>query len=614
MRAALLHIAFCLPWCVTAQTGPAGVGSSTNNVLWLDANYGITQSGGLVSQWNDRSGNSNHALLPGSIPTAKPTFVSSSVNGYPSLDFDGTDDQLWVSDANSLDLIQWHFFIVVTADVQKDYNAWMVKGDDAQENFEMLSYSDGNIHTPIYWTDNTRTFPSSASGQVTTTSFDIIEYSFSSAVGRDVYKNAGNIVTDNENKTPKVNNLPIYIANERSTTGRCVNGDIAEVVAYNAPLNSAQRIIVNNYLAAKYNRTLTSNDIYVQDNAGNGNFDHEVAGIGRVNSSNIQNDSRGTSILQINNPGGLGDDEFLLWGHNNAGMGTWGVGDLPTGVQGRWARVWRANEVNSSGSSGGGIDVGTIDVTFDLTGLTVGNASHLRLLVDANNNGLFADDTPISGASAIGSGKYRFTGVTAINNNLRFTLGTANIAQTPLPIELLSFEGRALSATSALLEWSTASEHDNDFFTVERSVNTEEWSVVGTVDGAGNSTSNKQYSMVDRDAPAGLIYYRLRQADLDGTSTLSDAVAVQLDGDDHAQPVVYPNPSDGPIVIVLPQGVEDAIGFTLIDGAGRVTPLAAHAVSPGSYRLDPGGLAAGTYVLRVQRAGGQEAYSVRIVR
>ena len=167
MRAALLHIAFCLPWCVTAQTGPAGVGSSTNNVLWLDANYGITQSGGLVSQWNDRSGNSNHALLPGSIPTAKPTFVSSSVNGYPSLDFDGTDDQLWVSDANSLDLIQWHFFIVVTADVQKDYNAWMVKGDDAQENFEMLSYSDGNIHTPIYWTDNTQLSQAMAGGEVT---------------------------------------------------------------------------------------------------------------------------------------------------------------------------------------------------------------------------------------------------------------------------------------------------------------------------------------------------------------------------------------------------------------------------------------------------------------
>ncbi|MBK6777202.1 MAG: hypothetical protein IPG74_15665 [Flavobacteriales bacterium] len=81
-----------------AQTGPGGVGTSTSNVLWLEGNYGVTHASGVVSAWADRSGNSNNALLPTTIPTAQPTLVTASVNGYPSLDFDGTDDQLWVTD------------------------------------------------------------------------------------------------------------------------------------------------------------------------------------------------------------------------------------------------------------------------------------------------------------------------------------------------------------------------------------------------------------------------------------------------------------------------------------------------------------------------------------
>jgi hypothetical protein len=208
---------FLVTFSVGAQTGPGGVGSSATNVLWLRADAGVTHSSGAVSQWNDQSGNANHAALPGTIPTATPAYVTASVNGYPSLDFDGIDDQLWVNDHGSIDLTAWHFFIVVTADLLKDHNAWMAKGNDSEENYEMLSYVDGNIHTPTHYTDGTRTHPSSTGGQVTTTSFDVFEYSYNTSVGRDVYKNAGSIITDNESKTPQRNNHPLFIGNERST-------------------------------------------------------------------------------------------------------------------------------------------------------------------------------------------------------------------------------------------------------------------------------------------------------------------------------------------------------------------------------------------------------------
>ncbi|MBK9074264.1 MAG: hypothetical protein IPL77_04650 [Flavobacteriales bacterium] len=614
MRASILVPILCSALNCVAQTGPGGVGTSANNVLWLRADAGVTQSSGAVSQWNDQSGNNNHALLPGTIPTATPTFVVGSVNNYPSLDFDGTDDQLWVTDHATIDLTQWHFFIVVTADVQKNHNAWMVKGDDSDENYEMLSYSDGNIHTPTKYSDNTRTFPSSVGGQVVTGTFDIFEYSYSAAVGRDVYKNAGNIITDNENKTPKVNNLPLYIANERSTTGRNVDGDIAEVVAFNAPLNSAQRLIVNNYLAAKYARTLSSGDIFVQDNVGNGNYDHDVAGIGRVNSSNMQTDSRGSGIVQISKAGysGLSDDEFLIWGHDNGGLGTFGVGDLPTGVQGRWARVWRVNEVDASGSS---VNVGSVDMTFDLAGLGSVTASDLRLLVDTDGDGLFADETPISGATFVSGTLYRFSNASALQNGRRFTLGTANLGSTPLPIELLSFEATAIDASSVHLRWATASEHSNDHFTVERSEDASNWQQVAEVDAIGNSNSLTEYWTNDDGLEPQVYYYRLRQTDIDGTSTLSDVVAINLERYGYEDMLLFPNPSTGSFQVRFAVPPSQEPKFTLLDALGRAVPLDDQATpGTGVYTMQAGNTAGGVYQLHIQVGDALTVRRARITR
>ncbi len=602
---------FLVSFSVGAQTGPGGVGSSATNVLWLRADAGVTHSSGAVSQWSDQSGNANHAVLPGTIPTATPAYVTGSVNGYPSLDFDGSDDQLWVADHSSIDLTAWHFFIVVTADLLKDYNAWMVKGNDSQENYEMLSYLDGNVHTPTYYTDATRTFPSSAGGQVTTTAFDVIEYSYNTSVGRDVYKNAGSIHTDNESKTPQTNNHPLFIGNERSTTGRVVNGDMAEVIAFNARLNATQRLLVNNYLAAKYGRSLATGDIYNEDDAGNGDHDHDVAGIGRTSSGDLQTAGRGSGIVLISKAGygGLQDNEFLLWGHEGGALGTWGVTDLPTGVQGRWQRVWRVSEVNASG---GAVNVGNVDMSFDLNGLGPVTTSELRLLVDTDNDGLFADETPISGAIDDGGGMYRFAGVSALQNNRRFTLGTTNILSTPLPVELLHFTAEAIGPSRVRLTWATASEQDNAGFTVERSEDLEQWTAVAQMAGAGDAQTTLTYEAHDDEAPPTQLYYRLRQTDMDGSSTLSAVVPVDLRGQQDI--VLMPNPANGPVDLVLGPGSAPVLGLDLVDGSGRVLQLPVTPNGADRWRFDATALAPGAYVLRVHQAGDGPTRQLRLLR
>lgn len=540
LRNITLGLLFLVCFGFYAQTGPGGVGSSANNVLWLDANRGVTTTGTAVTAWADQSGNAFNAAPP--TTTARPAFVSNSANGYPTLDFDGTDDQLWVNDNAALDLTQWHFFIVPLIDTQKDYNAFVVKGNDVNENYEMLGFADASMHMPIFYTDASRTFPNSTTSQLTATA-NIFEYTYSSAVGRDVYRNNNNIYTDNENKTPATNNFSLYIGNERNTTGRFLNGDLAEVIMYNARLNSAQRIIVNNYLAAKYNCTLTANDIYVQDNAANGNFDHDVAGIGRVDASNIQNDSRGSGIVRIINPTGLDNNEYYIWGHNNGVLGAYTTTDYPSGqgLQGRLVRIWRGTEQGA---------ITSFDVRFDLTGLGSVTASHLRLLVDTDNDGTFVDETAagggvISGASSLGANIYAFTGVTAMNNNLRFTLGTTSISATPLPIELADFNA-IYSDNKVLINWSTVSEQNNDYFTIEKSKDGINYTSVSMIKGTSNSTSRLDYTETDFSPFHGLSYYRLKQTDHDGKISYSQVAAVnfKLSKGTFA---VSPNPTDGPI-------------------------------------------------------------------
>lgn len=565
MRHQLTISLFMAAMCGSAQTGPGGVGTSSNNVLWLDANSGISHLLGAVNTWGDRSGNGNHAYLPVTVPLGTPNLVTGAVNGNRAIDFDGFDDQLWVPHHSSLNLTQWHFFMVVTADVQKDYNAWIVKGDDSDENFELLSYGNGNIHAPIKWTDGTRTHPSTAAGQVTTTAFDIIEYSYRSSTGRDIYKNGANVQTDDESKTPQTNSRPLYIGNERGTSGRELNGKMAEVIAYNAPLNTTQRLVVNNYLSAKYDRTLSAGDIYTQDNAGQGNYDYDVAGIGRASSTDLVTDAKGSGLVRINNARNLGNNEYMLWGHDGGANSANIITGLPTGVQARWQRVWRVNEVNASGTA---VDVGGVDIIWDLSSFSPVVDSDLRLLVDANNN--FADDAVISGATALGGGQFQFTNVTAITNNTRFTIATANFQQTPLPVEFISFRATPVGANSVKLDWATASERDNRSFTVQRSHNTQEWHDIVTVDAVGNSQQETRYTATDHPVPLGISYYRIMQTDLDGSTSYTSIAAVEVKPGRVEGLLIAPNPAHDQFTISVPAEITGRQDMKVIDKGGRV--------------------------------------------
>lgn len=92
---------------------------------------------------------------------------------------------------------------------------------------------------------------------------------------------------------------------------------------------------------------------------------------------------------------------------------------------------------------------------------------------------------------------------------------TVNCASVILPIELLSFTGEKYSGYN-LLKWKTASENNNDYFTIDRSTDGINWFEVTTVPGAGNSNFEMDYEARDYTADPLINYYRLTQTDFNG--------------------------------------------------------------------------------------------------
>ncbi len=133
-------------------------------------------------------------------------------------------------------------------------------------------------------------------------------------------------------------------------------------------------------------------------------------------------------------------------------------------------------------------------------------------------------------------------------------LTTAGIcAASPLPIELLSFTGKNQGSTNEL-RWITATEINNDYFTIERSLDGVIFEPVGpNIDGAGNSTHLINYSLVDED-PYQRTYYRLKQTDFDYRFTYSNIIMLVKGNDNSFAFEVYPNPNKGSEINVLIAG------------------------------------------------------------
>lgn len=206
-------------------------------------------------------------------------------------------------------------------------------------------------------------------------------------------------------------------------------------------------------------------------------------------------------------------------------------------------------------------------------------------------------DWHVVGANASkGSGSVSSTTVTFINvNNVinttsNWVLYAMDNATERLPITLISFDVYSMG-DQVQLEWATADEENNDFFTIERSVNGIDFQTLMTLDGAGNSAGRIDYSVIDAFPLEGRSYYRLKQTDFNGQFSYSEVKSVFMDNVSH-KVQLYRNPvrvGDEVRLLGLERlDVNTELNFITLAGQ-VVTTVSAHELRNNGLRmLNPG--------------------------
>lgn len=364
-------------------------------------------------------------------------------------------------------------------------------------------------------------------------------------------------------------------------------GGIAETIAFNQILTSDERNRVESYLAIKYGITLNGADDgttggvderdyragdggTIWDFSGKTTYSNDIFGIGRDDLSCLDQtqsqSANSDAMVTINNTGGFGvDDSWLVSGNDGAAIEATRNPERPATINSRLNREWQVQETGT---------VGTVELTFDLSSVTgtesgSNNLTQTRLMVD--DDGDFSNGgTTLISPSATNGGSNTVTFNVDFTDGQYYTLGS--IESDALPITLISFEVNKYKDDQVKLDWVTASEINNAFYTIERSTDGVNFETVANIDGAGNSSSLLYYTFVDVNPINGTSFYRLKQTDFGGEFDFSEIRSVKVERQFDASFSAYPNPVVQGDKLKISYTVENdqALRLTVLNTRGQV--------------------------------------------
>ncbi|MGQ3013798.1 MAG: T9SS type A sorting domain-containing protein, partial [Flavobacteriales bacterium] len=178
-------------------------------------------------------------------------------------------------------------------------------------------------------------------------------------------------------------------------------------------------------------------------------------------------------------------------------------------------------------------------------------------------------------------------------------------ATSPLPIVLGSFNAECAKG-GVEIRWTTMSEVNNAYFTIERSADAEHWELVREISGAGNSNTLLNYSITDDRPLNGISYYRLRQTDHNGDNETFAPQSVTCFGNAQNGLLIYPNPSNDYFVLNFSTAADMAGSVELMDMTGRRVAIQNGSWQSGMNSFTFKDLAAflpGAYTLRISGEG-----------
>ena len=363
--------------------GPGGVGDNTTLTLWLKADdlSSSLNNGDPVANWQDASGNSHDASQ--GTASNQPTFYTNVINGKPAVSFDGVNDYL----TGTLGTLNAPFTIIIVGYFENlnqpggDYDYLINIGNGAaNSNVSMSRNATDGVNNDKYyvWNGSAQYFGPALTGQ----QWLLLSAVHKTSAPRNNLYLDGSPQTVND-YSANINTNGVYALGRYNPTGtHYLNGKIAEVIVYNYALNSAERTLVENYLAEKYNLTI-SNDKYI-NTAG---YNLDLRGIGKESDGN-HSSSQTSGGLELTNSGFLQDNgDYILFAHN-PGTTSEVNSDLPAYHKARWSRIWYLDKTDL-GTAGG-----NVTLTFDFSDAGIGGspfaASNYTLLYRAGTSGTFS--------------------------------------------------------------------------------------------------------------------------------------------------------------------------------------------------------------------------------
>lgn len=182
-----------------------------------------------------------------------------------------------------------------------------------------------------------------------------------------------------------------------------------------------------------------------------------------------------------------------------------------------------------------------------------------------------------------------------------------------LPVELIEFTGEVLENGNAL-RWVTASEVNNDFFTLEHSMDGERFEPIAKVKGQGTSSEINVYDFLHENAPVGLSYYRLSQTDFNGNRSSYSVITLIRKAGGFKLLGIKPVPSDSEVAVSFMSSTEEEVTFSIHSVDGRLIDVQTLSSKEGvnEHTIDISAYPSGIYHL--QLANGQEVINAKIMR
>jgi hypothetical protein len=170
------------------------------------------------------------------------------------------------------------------------------------------------------------------------------------------------------------------------------------------------------------------------------------------------------------------------------------------------------------------------------------NSKNVVVIGTINVSGNFDNGTGgiVTGTGSISvTGNYEGNGSTFSHPNNSYS-SNSTITGSSLPVEFIGLSYK-VNTDNIELNWETASEINNDYFTIEKSLNGTDFEIIGTVKGSGYSNSIVKYTYNDENMVKGVCYYRLSQTDYDGTTVILKTIDCNITDDKNAV-IVFQNP------------------------------------------------------------------------